>query len=57
MKTFLYPSDLGNLESALQEAKMVKNDHYCFEKLGRHRTALLIFFLIAVILRLLFPRM
>ena len=44
MKTFLYPSDLGNLESALQEAKMVKNDHYCFEKLGRHRTALLIFF-------------
>lgn len=44
MRTFLYPSDLGNLDSALREASTVKNDRYCFEQLGHHRTALLIFF-------------
>lgn len=44
MRTFLYPSDLGNLDSALREASTVKNNRYCFEQLGRHRTALLIFF-------------
>lgn len=44
MKSFLYPEDLGNIESALAEAAQVKKDHYAFEKLGHHRTALLIFF-------------
>ena len=44
MKSFLYPEDLGNLDSALEEAAAIKRDRYAFENLGRHRTALLIFF-------------
>ncbi len=44
MKTFLHAADLGNFETALAEAATVKNDRYRFEHLGRHKTALLIFF-------------
>lgn len=44
MKSFLYPEDLGDFKTALAEAAAVKKDHYAFEKLGHHRTALLIFF-------------
>lgn len=44
MKTFLYPEDLGDFGAALSEAAEVKKNHYCYEHLGRHRTALLIFF-------------
>lgn len=44
MKTFLHAADLGNFETALAEAAAVKNDRYQFEHLGRHKTALLIFF-------------
>lgn len=44
MRTFLYPSDLGDLDIALREAEQVKQNRYCFEHLGHHRTALLIFF-------------
>lgn len=44
MKSFLYPEDLGNLQEALKEASEVKKNHYAFENLGKHRTALLIFF-------------
>ena len=44
MKTFLYPEDLGPCEKALQEAQEIKKNHYAYESLGHHRTALLIFF-------------
>lgn len=44
MRTFQYVSDLGDLRTALEEAKAVKADRYRYEHLGRHRTALLIFF-------------
>ena len=44
MKTFLYASDLGDLRTALDEARAVKADRYAYEHLGRHRTVLLIFF-------------
>ena len=44
MHTFLHVSDLGLLDKALQEAAEIKQDRYRYEHLGRHRTALLIFF-------------
>lgn len=44
MRTFLYPSDLGPLGGALREAEAVKSDRFRFERLGRRRTALLVFF-------------
>ncbi len=44
MNTFLHVADLGPLGPALEEAAAVKADRYRFEALGRHKTALLIFF-------------
>lgn len=44
MKTFLHASDLGDLNKALAEAQEIKADRYKYEALGRHKTALLIFF-------------
>ena len=44
MHSFLHVSDLGPLDKALQEAAEIKQDRYRYEHLGRHRTALLIFF-------------
>ena len=44
MRNFQYVSDLGDLRAALEEARAVKADRYRYEHLGRHRTALLIFF-------------
>lgn len=44
MKQFMYPSHLGDLKQALAEAFEIKQDRYKFESLGRHKTALLIFF-------------
>ncbi len=44
MKTFLHAADLGNLQEALAEAAEIKSDRYRYELLGRHKTALLIFF-------------
>lgn len=44
MNTFLHVSDIGPLEAALREAAEIKADRYRFEHLGRHKTALLIFF-------------
>lgn len=44
MKQFMYPSHLGDLKKALAEAFEIKQDRYKFESLGRHKTALLIFF-------------
>ncbi len=44
MKEFLYPSHLGDLKKALDEAFEIKKDRYKYENLGKHKTALLIFF-------------
>lgn len=44
MKTFLHVADIGNLQDALAEAKEIKAERYKYEHLGRHKTALLIFF-------------
>lgn len=44
MKQFLHVSDIGPLSEALAEAQAIKADRYAFEHLGKHRTALLIFF-------------
>ncbi len=44
MRTFLHAQDLGDLSVALREAAEIKADRYKFEHLGRHKTALLIFF-------------
>ena len=44
MKTFLHVNDLGPLDLALAEAAEIKADRYKYEHLGRHKTALLIFF-------------
>ena len=44
MKTFLHVSDIGDLRSALAEAFEIKQDRYRYERLGHHKTALLIFF-------------
>lgn len=44
MKSFLHVSDLGDMKRALSEASEVKKNHYCYEQLGHHRTALLVFF-------------
>ncbi len=44
MKIFQHVQDIGSLDLALQEAFEIKKDRYRYEHLGRHRTALLIFF-------------
>ena len=44
MKSFLNVSDLGDLSKALEEALEIKKDRYKYAELGRHKTALLVFF-------------
>ena len=44
MNTFLYPSHLGDLTKALEEAAEIKSDRYKYQSLGKNKTALLIFF-------------
>jgi len=44
MKRFLTPSDLGNLDKALAEAREIKQNPYSDKELGRDKTLLLIFF-------------
>lgn len=44
MKSFLHVQDLGPLDKALAEAAEIKKNRYMHEKLGHHKTALLIFF-------------
>lgn len=44
MKIFQHVNDLGNLQTALQEAQLVKHDRFAFQHLGKNKTALLIFF-------------
>ena len=40
----MHVSDIGPLGKAIEEAEEIKRDRYKFESLGRHKTALLIFF-------------
>ena len=44
MNVFRYASDLGNLDSALQEAFEIKKDRFKYHELGKNKTVLLIFF-------------
>ena len=44
MKVFQHVSDIGPLDEALKEAFNIKQDRYQYERLGRHKTAMLIFF-------------
>ena len=44
MKEFLYPAHLGDIKKALDEAFDLKQNRYKYEHLGKHKTALLIFF-------------
>lgn len=44
MKEFFYPAHLGDLKKALDEAFDLKQNRYKYEHLGKHKTALLIFF-------------
>ncbi|MBP3229046.1 MAG: N-acetylornithine carbamoyltransferase [Bacteroidaceae bacterium] len=44
MRTFLSPSDLGDLGAAFREAQEIKADRFRHCRLGRNKTALLIFF-------------
>ena len=44
MKYYRNVFDLGDLNTALQEAFEIKKDRYKYESLGKHKTCLLIFF-------------
>jgi N-succinyl-L-ornithine transcarbamylase len=44
MKTFFNVEDLGNLNDALAEAQEVKKNRFGYQKLGKNKTLLMIFF-------------
>ena len=44
MKSFFHVSDIGDLASALEEAKQVKANPFGWKELGRDKTIILIFF-------------
>lgn len=44
MNTFINVDDLGSLDLAIAEAKNVKADKFAFQKLGKNKTLLMIFF-------------
>lgn len=44
MRTFINVNDLGPLPQALAEARVIKEDRYKYEALGKHKTLLMIFF-------------
>ena len=44
MKTFFNVGDIGDLDTALEEAKQVKATPYAWKKLGENRTIMLVFF-------------
>ena len=44
MRIFQNVSDIGHLDTALQEAFEIKDDPFKFHSLGKHKTVLLIFF-------------
>ena len=44
MKTFFNVEDIGNLDQALSEAKEIKQNRFGFQKLGKNKTLLMVFF-------------
>ncbi len=44
MRRFLTPGDIGNLKTALEDAKLAKNNPYADQALGHNKTLLLLFF-------------
>lgn len=44
MKTFFHVEDIGNLNKAIKEAEEVKANRYDYQKLGKNKTLLMIFF-------------
>lgn len=44
MKKFTCVNDIGNLQHALEDARMIKNDRFAFNKLGENKTLLMLFF-------------
>ena len=44
MKTFFHVSDIGDLSSALEEAKQVKANPFAWKRLGENKTIMLVFF-------------
>lgn len=44
MKKFTSVEDIGPLEKAINEAKIIKNDKFAFTGIGRNKTLLMIFF-------------
>ncbi len=44
MNTFFHAADLGDLNAALAEAREVKQDRFAWQRLGKNRTLLMIFF-------------
>ena len=44
MRLFQNVSDIGDLQQALAEAQEIKNDRYKFQKLGKNKTLMMIFF-------------
>lgn len=44
MRTFFHVDDLGNLNQAIAEAMEVKKNRYAYQKLGKNKTLLMIFF-------------
>jgi len=44
MRTFINVEDIGDLKTALAEAREIKQDRYKYQHLGRNKTLLMIFF-------------
>lgn len=44
MKKFTCVDDIGDLRKALDEARLIKNNRFAFDTLGRNKTLLMIFF-------------
>ena len=44
MKSFVNPQDLGDLQTAMQEAFEIKNDRFKYQHLGKNKTLMMIFF-------------
>lgn len=44
MKKFTCVGDIGNLEEALKDARMIKQDRFAFTDLGKNKTLLMLFF-------------
>ena len=44
MNQFLFHTDLGDLQQALQEARLIRQDRFAFQHLGKNKTLLMVFF-------------